>query len=271
MKYFTIILLLIATTAACGCSDSTTSGTNSLTDELDGYVTLYDSYGNQQLDPSGVKVECEGTSFSSISDNNGYWSIKNLPSRTYSLQFSKPGYGTMKNTSYSFLGGGTVIFDGGTPMTLMQPPSYDVSLDAVIAPSYWYDDSSKTTYFADGSLYFHLAPPPHNYHEDFGILIVHGKNPAIDIEKPETYVGIIDDSYYKELTLTDSNLSATATLVSGKFSSYHIGETVYFRAYSFTPVNYRYPLSYYDAAARRTVYSPYGKASKILSGVIVSK
>jgi hypothetical protein len=109
-----------------GCKTSTTTSPE-VTGDLKGTVSLYDSHFNLVSDKSGVLVQAEGTSFSGISDTGGNWIIHDLPTRTYSLSFSKSGYGTMKNTSFSFVGGGTVLYDGlngNNQMTLSQPVTF---------------------------------------------------------------------------------------------------------------------------------------------------
>jgi len=110
-----------------GCESELTS--TQVTGDLKGSVVLYDAHNKPVPDKSGVRVQVEGTEFSTESDASGKWMIKGLPTRTYSLAFSKEGYGTMKNTSFSFVGGGLVNY--GT-MDLVQPVTWSLVLDSVL-------------------------------------------------------------------------------------------------------------------------------------------
>src|SRR5256885_16188600 len=86
-----------------GCKNSTPAASQEVTGELKGTVGLYNAHGMEISDRSGVLIQAEGTNFSAISDSAGNWSIHDLPSQTYSISFSKNGFGTVKNTSFPFL------------------------------------------------------------------------------------------------------------------------------------------------------------------------
>ncbi|MBS1904108.1 MAG: carboxypeptidase regulatory-like domain-containing protein [Bacteroidetes bacterium] len=76
---------------------------------LQGTVTLIDSVGNRLNDASGVTVRLDDSTFSAVTDVNGVWKIHGLPNRTYEITYSKPGFGTIHEASYQFLGGDTVF------------------------------------------------------------------------------------------------------------------------------------------------------------------
>src|SRR6266542_3964857 len=84
-----------------GCKNSQPSASLP-TGDLKGTVSLIDSHGREVADRSGVLIQAEGTSFQTISDNAVNWIIHDLPTQTYSISFSKSGYGTLKNTSYTY-------------------------------------------------------------------------------------------------------------------------------------------------------------------------
>jgi hypothetical protein len=114
-----------------GCQNSTPATSQDVTGELKGTVGLYDAHGMEISNRSGVFVQAEGTNFSTISDSAGNWIIQDLPTQTYSISFSKSGFGTVKNTSFSFIGGGTVSY--GNRVYLYQPLTVTITLDSVSA------------------------------------------------------------------------------------------------------------------------------------------
>lgn len=61
-----------------------------------GYVVLYDPEGNLMSDCSGVKVSIDGTSYSTLSDKSGRWSIAHSLNKSCKLIFSKEGYNDHK-------------------------------------------------------------------------------------------------------------------------------------------------------------------------------
>ncbi|HET9137617.1 MAG TPA: carboxypeptidase-like regulatory domain-containing protein, partial [Candidatus Kapabacteria bacterium] len=123
------LLFLFAAVAISGCNTASTNSPQSAsTGELKGIVGLYDTHGNKITDRSGVVVKAEGTSITATSDASGHWVLHDLPTQTYELTFSKDGYSTMKNTSYSFVGGGTVLYRD--TVYLCQPVDFTITLDS---------------------------------------------------------------------------------------------------------------------------------------------
>jgi hypothetical protein len=140
---FTIMKLLIFFSflfliSVFGCKNSQPT-TPLQTGDLKGTVGLIDLHGNEISDRSGVFVQVEGTGFSALSDSAGNWIIHNLPTQTYSVSFSKTNYGTVRNTSFSYIGGGTVSY--GARVYLYQPVNFTITLDSVSAvfdsPDHW--------------------------------------------------------------------------------------------------------------------------------------
>jgi len=101
-----LVIAALAVFSWVGCTDSSTNNSSSsnLTGDLTGGITLTDYRDQYKSDKSGVLVQLDCTSFSAITDTAGLWIIHNLPSKTYSLTFSKEGCSTWKDESYSFLG-----------------------------------------------------------------------------------------------------------------------------------------------------------------------
>lgn len=72
-----------------------------------GKVTLYDEFGTEITDKSGVTVTIDGASpaVTATTDATGKWTVNNISTGTYDLIFSKTGYGMEKYSSFSFVGG----------------------------------------------------------------------------------------------------------------------------------------------------------------------
>jgi len=86
--YFLIIVSLVA------CKKEEDKATTS---SISGKVKLYDD-GNSNLDNIDMTVTVEGTAplLSAKTDQNGEYSIQDVPFGSYTLQFNKTGYGTYK-------------------------------------------------------------------------------------------------------------------------------------------------------------------------------
>ncbi|MCX7728833.1 MAG: carboxypeptidase-like regulatory domain-containing protein [Bacteroidia bacterium] len=96
----------------------------SLSGNLVGYVDVYDSYGAlQKLD--SVLVNVTGRSAGSLTDTLGKFTITNLTTGTYELNFSKPNYQSTKIPSLNFVGGGTQYISNRIAIT--QAPSFTIS------------------------------------------------------------------------------------------------------------------------------------------------
>src|SRR2546421_435380 len=109
-----------------GCKVQEIVNSSGQTGDLTGRVKLSSANGYSP-DFGGVTIAVEGTSFSATSDSAGYWTIKDLPSGTYSVSFSKPSFDTWKNTAYQFVGGSVSWigpYGNGSAVLLSQPPDY---------------------------------------------------------------------------------------------------------------------------------------------------
>lgn len=123
-----ILLIVLATIFLSSCKDNTVA-TGDKIGNLEGQVDYLYNIDNAKLsDRSGITVSAEGTAFSGVTDSAGYWKIKDLPEGTYSINFSKPGFDTYKNTSFQFVGGGTLWFGR---IAMGQPPAYTVTIDSI--------------------------------------------------------------------------------------------------------------------------------------------
>ena len=76
-----------------------------LTGNLTGYVTLYDDYGRKLPDNSTVTITVENSDKATTSDISGKWTITELATGSYTLTFSKTGFGVYKRIGLGFTGG----------------------------------------------------------------------------------------------------------------------------------------------------------------------
>jgi len=258
-----IFFLLALVFGIAGCSDNNTSSANgnsgAATGDLYGSVILTDYRGRYIADKSGVLVQFEGTAHSAITDANGKWAIHDLPTRTYIISFSKTGFTTWRDSSYSYIGGGKVYYYedhvfGSSPVSLGEIPRFTVTLDAVVMP----------TYGATGHLFAHTSAdaPDSTY---VGLLLLTARTPDMDITDKSSYS-------YSQI-YTSNNLGKTDTVVNitaqldysfGILKTFLPGETVYFKSYPI--LNGQNQFSPTTGTSDLIGYSL--TASNVLSGII---
>ncbi|MDP4221188.1 MAG: carboxypeptidase-like regulatory domain-containing protein [Bacteroidota bacterium] len=249
-----------------GCKSSTTNAPQDVTGDLKGTVGLVDSHGNQVADKSGVLVTAEGTTLSATSDADGNWIIHNLPTQTYTIAFSKAGYGTKKNTSFSFVGGGTVAF--GDRMTLYQPLGFTVTLDSATPPEKPVYDASGTLLSKSGVLYGHISGATLADSNLIKCLVFMGTSSTIDTQDTSSYVAgfsLADNGYFHFLTRSGSDLKfMLATWQDcGPKGWMKSGMKIYMQALATTSFYTGAP--YFDIQTGKYIYSDPIPASNVLS------
>lgn len=255
-----IIFPLFLLALVFGCKNSTTMAPF-ITGELKGTVGLYDSHGNEVADKSGVLVQVEGSNFSAISDAAGNWNINDLPSQTYTLTFSKSSYGTVKNTSFSFLGGGTVSY--GSRVYLYKPVEFKIILDSVSAVS-----SASAQYDNFGFVAGHISGA---FLADSTIIqayVLFGTSPTITLGDTSTYTGglLFNNERHalhkkgSDLVFQDKNWESCGP--DGWAKS---GMTVYLQAFGITN---EYSPKYYDVKTDKWIYPNPVPSSPVVSVII---
>src|SRR5262245_46956959 len=78
-----------------GC-DSDPLPAEGASSDVIGYVHLVEVTGQLALSHAGATVTVEGTSYSAVTDSSGRYVLSHVPSGTYTLVFTKPGYGSHK-------------------------------------------------------------------------------------------------------------------------------------------------------------------------------
>ena len=287
-----ILLALLFLSLCCfGCSSTDmnpASGSNGVpVGTLKGTVSLIDTVSQHVVDKSGVLVELLGTSYSAITDTGGLWSIPNLPSRTYNIKYSKPGYDPYK-VQVAFLGGATVWLDS---VELFHKLSFSTVLDAVILPPPDSIDTLGKSHYGVGYIYAHFSKntPLHVY---LGTMIIAGPRPDITIEDESSYrVALLNTSqtgYFTVKTNPDSSNDISIPIYNGEAyygtllvpslqKSFSKGDTIYVRSYPYITsipciatigvfaVDAKY---YIDPENRKRVFYGVGEASNVLSVVV---
>src|SRR5579871_3650741 len=109
-SFFLAILLVFA---ICSCK-STTLGPNAETATIKGQASIAANYAQYTPPYNGITVSLIGTSFSAMTDDSGNFEIDNVPSGTYDVRFSKPGYGDVLWFGKIVMGGGNASINWKT-------------------------------------------------------------------------------------------------------------------------------------------------------------
>jgi hypothetical protein len=270
MKLLSIVILISVIAAGCRDSNTTTtstSGGDGVTGDLFGTVNLVDYRNRPISDKSGVMVKCEGTSFSAITDTGGNWTIRNLPTRSYKISFSKNGFYTAIDPIYSFTAGVPVRYIGSrwttfnTTVTIGQSPRYSIILDGLIMPKLNFD-SIKGNVTTPGALYLHTSDdtPDSVY---VGILFIAGSNPTISIEDPSSYSFNMWDGKWSYATRDSGiNFAFNLNYKSPPISQIPAGQLMYVRAFPMLT-----NAGQFDPLTNKETYIGYGEGSNILSAV----
>ncbi|HET9135478.1 MAG TPA: carboxypeptidase-like regulatory domain-containing protein [Candidatus Kapabacteria bacterium] len=262
-----VLLMLLLATILSACSDSNSSTTSSsgdgVTGDLIGSVTLFDYRGRSMSDKSGVLIQCEGTSYSAVSASDGSWVIHNLPTRNYSIAYSKDGFSTYKVTTYQYIGGNVQRIDG---TVLRQPCRFTMTIDGFIMAK------SDTTITNDstgghstnrtGNIYSHTSDDTPDSVYVYATYLF-GRSESMNPLDPNSYVVQVDVSNpYPNKTPGQVNFSATMQYTT--FSKFKPGERIYVVAYPYLGLT-----SYYDVRTGvASISGGYGAASNVLSAIM---
>ncbi len=103
MKIFRFIIISNILLYILGCTQN--EETLPLEGSIVGFVSLIDENGNEVNDKSNVTVTIDDLDLSATTDENGRYELKDVPSGTYNISFSKTNYGTIKRYSFQLVGG----------------------------------------------------------------------------------------------------------------------------------------------------------------------
>jgi hypothetical protein len=265
MKKSILLLLIFTHLISCKSNDTITNSATVTTGDLVGTVELIDVHNNPLTNHSGVLVRIEGTTFSATSDSLGRWVIHDLPSKTYAITFSKPGFYSRHDKSFTFVAGEPVryrdVHHNLDYIVLGPIPEFTITLDAITMPTRKIIDGKV---FDDYGLVFaHTSnnAPANTY---VGMYLLASRNPNLRIEDWTT-VGIAEPYSVPNPSVQDSSVDLSGTLTYIVYAIFaKPGDTVYFKAYPILS-----PIFEYDAITGTEMligYSP--RASNVLSGVM---
>ncbi len=291
----TILLLVLLTSFLVSCKDNTVSSGDKI-GNLEGQVTfLVDPDGQTITNRSGITVQAEGTTFLGVTDSDGFWAIRDLPEGTYSIDFSKSGFETYKNTSFQFVGGASYWY-GKTELGAQ--PTFTATLDSVLPANRLAGitvDSLRLTYHYDTTTY---------YYDSIG-----ARNDTIRVQRKSVFF-VTDTTHFKGIVYEKHTTATIFGHLSKDKGSVHLlfstrsnfdlsdkdfysieyirvdpqypytkgdgpnsfrielseglptGTKLYFKAY---PTNGYAGPSYFDIATHKYVYRGYGNPSNVLS------
>ncbi len=239
------VVLLIA-----GCKGDTGPAGPSLTGNMTGFVTLFQSDGSGATDKSGVTVSIQGTSLSATTDSTGKWSMNGLTTGSYTVTYTKVGYGMTEQQGVQFVGGDEAYFLGKILMS--EPPNFSVSLDPIKTVA---DSNAFVVWFKVNAM---------QWTEVYGLIAV-GTDSNVNGADPTKYLfstmSLVDnflgtpDTSAQEISISESTLQA-AGFISG--------EPAYVVVY---PLGTKYS-SYLDHTTGRTAYTSLGAPSSVIRLIV---
>jgi hypothetical protein len=206
-------LILIATLFfSPGCKKETSTSTQ-VTGNLFGFVTLYDQYGGRVTSGfSSIAVtltpQSGGTTLNTVPDSLGRYTYNNINQGQYLISFSCPGYGTISNSEFGFLGEGNI--------------DHDVKLSAI--PNF-YDSILNTPVDTLNQLVLNGTFSGSDTHKRTFALFV-GASPAVS-SAPANYLQYYEGTANTTLTTFTQKINISDLNDMG-FTS---GSTVYFACY----------------------------------------
>lgn len=246
MKDITVYATFFAIFWIVGCKGPAgpagPAGQSQLTGSMSGIVNLYLSDGNQETDASGVNISVAGTSLSTTTDSTGQWTINGISTGTYTVMYTKTGFGMSEQQGIQFVGGGPDFL--GT-IILSQPPDFSVRIN----PSECTSDSARFLIVVTTSTF------------DREVLIAVGTDASVSASTAGKYLyaGIFDDGG----TTGNEGIPSTALHAAGLVS----GTTAYIVAYPLSddsPTGNFYS-SYFDIGSKETVYTSLGPPTSVIT------
>lgn len=235
--------------SSCGSATETAATTGSIV----GNAPLYEMECSPSLTLGGTVVELLGTSLKTTTDNNGDWSLNQVPAGYYTIRISKPGFTQFIQSGIPFVGAGTMRLSdlpssfGG--LTRINGFTTKLALPFVQSlPS-----GGDTTYTTLFSATVTDSASKELYRGSFTAFV--GRTPAID---------------YRDST---SFLFCGGAENGGSFYFYqsavraHHGDTLYMAAYP-NPCTWPAKLSYFDGTTQKTEFPGFGPPSNSVAIIL---
>ncbi|MBM2845449.1 MAG: hypothetical protein HW407_761 [Bacteroidetes bacterium] len=225
LEFSTLLLLALSNLTSCSGPEGP-AGLN-LKGNIVGkcYINLL---SGTVTDHSGILVSAEGTGLTALTDKDGWYTLNDLPTGTYTVAFSKSGYGTWKNPGFQIVGGGTVQ----GPYAYIYPLP-DFSITNLTARAF------STSINLQGTV---TGPQSSNYR--YGMFFI-GRASNVS-SNPQTY--LLASQFY--LPGNSSTVLAILDTMVLHQAGILKGQTAYIVAYS----DGSYGISYTDLQTRRRIY-----------------
>jgi len=211
----------------------------SLTGSLSGHVSLVDAGGNQPSLRDSVLVAIPGTDLKAYSDSSGSWLIPDVKTGTYTIAFSKAGYGSNRSVQFQFAGGSDK--DLGTTF-LCAAPTISVDQLASLEISSARPDS--------GSLYFGVTLSDSTVSSPYRVYLVLSPDSALSVQPTAASVGAF---FQAAFTAGQDSTSIRITPAAAAADGFVSGETLYAAAYTANAGSVN--SGYLDTATGKTWFS----------------
>ena len=249
----TIIVVALTSctkTGAKGPAGSNGATGPSLSGTLDGYVDLFDQYGDLMSPANGVQITIPGKTGTDTTINSGIFQIPNLTTGTYEVDLAKTGYGSIKVNSLNFVGGGTQYVAAHIQLT--QPPNFTLSGFTV----------GTSTVALNPGVTFTVTPSSSNT-KGRKVIIFFGNASTVS-NVPGNYLGYQIVNIPATATAIITTIGASATLYGAGAVT---GSTIYLVAY---PISDNSSASTYaDIATGKTVFNNLLTTSSVATQTIV--
>jgi len=204
---------------------------------ISGTIALVNSNGSQPETRDSIVVSIDSTSFKTITDSNGIWSIPGLGAGTFNFTFTKSGYSTTRLLQYGFAGTGSKSL--GT-INLCQPPSFSVS-------TLWHWNSADTNRIRIGIKLSDLTISDSN--APYRVFLFYGADSSVS-SSPANYKSVSTNVMSFEKGIDSTSIILTAqSLVNYGFIE---GDAVYIAAYTANAGSTN--SAYTDPETGKTVY-----------------
>jgi hypothetical protein len=231
--------LVVGILSGCGKTGPAGPAGPLLTGTLSGFVYLVNENGDQPQNRDSIAVAIDGRPGTTYTDSTGKWSIAGLETGTYTITFSKQGYGISKAVQQQFLGVDRTM----AIVYLVQPPTFHA--DSLLPRSVPKGGDSSSIY-----LTAKLSALDSALTGQYRLLVVLGHDSTQISQLSDTVSSFFINTYFKHgVDSTDIRL----TPVNFASEGYQSGDVVWIATYAASAGSET--SGYLDVTTDRTVYT----------------